>query len=132
MAKLTDENVFIVLDVARSKMSQKEFVTFLAKYEGKLYPLLHPYGYMGCQVTEQATVHDYDRAEREWIKRVARAVTTSAEADSPLDPAAAEAEARQRMWATAANDPIAAAVIGLGAIFSATLGRLLGFEQDPV
>jgi hypothetical protein len=133
MAKLTVENVFIVLDVARSKMSQNEFVVFLAKYEGKLYPLLHPYGYMGCQVTEQATLHDYDRAEGEWIKRVAAmADSPGATASVPPDPAAAEAEARQRMWATAANDPIAAVVIGLGAIFSATLGRLLGFEQDPV
>src|SRR6266496_4149401 len=130
MAQITVDQVFIVIEIARAKMPQSEFVRFLANYEGKLFPLLHPFGYKGCQVTEQATLQDYNRAYAEWNKR-ANLASPPDSFDVP-DQANDETQARQRMWAAAANDPIAAVVIGLGAIFSATLGRLLGFEQDPV
>ncbi len=39
--------------------------------------------------------------------------------------------AKQAMWRVAASDPIAGIYIELGAIVSATLGKWLGFEQDP-
>jgi hypothetical protein len=95
---------------------------------------LNPYGYRGCQLSEQSTLQDFHRARAEWVKRKL-AASEQVAVDVP-DPANANAngdgDAEQRMWATAAKDPIAATVIGLGAIFSATLGRLFGFEQDPV
>jgi len=129
MAELTAERLFIALEVARGRMAQQEFVRFLTQYEMKIAPLLRPYGYKGCRLTEQATLQDFDTARKEWMKRQIEA-SRQPGVKTP-DPIDEEAEARRQMWAVAASDPIASVVIGLGAIFAATLGKIFGFEQDP-
>jgi len=123
---MTINNVFVILKDAEAK-SPTELARFLARYEMQLYPLLHPYGYKGSRVNDEATLKDFDAAYDTWFNGLKSDTMPRAGRPKPLS----EAELRRRMWETAAQDPIAAAVIVLGAITAATLGRVFGFEQDP-
>lgn len=125
-------NLFIALDSVRSRVSPEEFHTFMGKNERYLFPLLHPFGYRGSRARPEGTVKDFDNTYSTW-NSIMKNTSSSLVSIGPPAPSSSKSDAyyRQKMWETAAGDPIAGAVIVSGAIISGTIGRLFGFEQDP-
>lgn len=120
-------NLFIALAAVRTKVSPIAFHKFMARNERYLFRLLSPFKYYGSQATPEGTLKDFDRAYFTW-QNIIREVSSLPGVQISAPPS--EAYFRMKMWEAAGSDPIAAAVVGSGAIISATIGRLFGFEQD--
>jgi hypothetical protein len=123
-------DLFYALSYLRVYATPEAFHKFMTKYETTLFPILRSFGYEGSRATPEATAKDFDRTFFNWQKTLASASSSnSPSVEVPRPPS--QYELRQQMWQSAANDPIAALVIGLGAAIEATIGKRLGFEQDP-
>jgi hypothetical protein len=128
------DNLIRGLAAARHAVSAEEFHRFVSRNDAALTELLRPFGYQGCRSTAQAAIADFDGSYSVWSARNADKVPSSMPSVGlpPMrDSVEEDAAARQRMWHAAVTDPIAAAFVGAGALVSATVGRLFGFEQDP-
>jgi hypothetical protein len=124
-------NLFSILESVRTRVTPEEFHKFMGKNELYLFPILKPFGYLGSRARAEGTIKDFDRAffNRQGKIRDISSLTRITTTFPPTPPY--DKYFRQKMWESAANDPIAAAVIGSGAAISSTVGALFGFEQDP-
>jgi hypothetical protein len=65
--QLSSDDWIWVLETIR-RNSPEEFVKILAANEGRIYPILKPYGFQGSWVKDQAYLNDFDAAVRKWGK----------------------------------------------------------------
>jgi RHS repeat-associated protein len=119
----------LIMGVAgmRATMLPWDFHRFLSKNESAIFYVMSPYGYKGSRVKAEDALADFDKAFSNWLKGKP---TVSGPEVRPVEPESKAAKER-RMWAAAAGDPIAAVVIVTGHLISETIGKKLGFEQDP-
>lgn len=125
--ELEESRIWEALAIFKAQMLPWHFHQLLGKYERDLHPILSRPGFWLSPATPEATSTAFDRSYRMWQQRMARTTERSgARHATPelRDPV-------QEMWRAASGDPIAAAYIVLGYLISRTVGRVLGFEQDP-
>ncbi len=121
--------IFSALNTARAKVASPDgFYELLLHYDSELFRVLHRYGYLGSRRNSQAGIKDLDDTYNGWLNLQATRAVPNTGLRSPTAPADRSVE---EMWATAGSDPIAAAYMVMGYLFSEFLGRRLGIEQDP-
>ena len=118
--------IMTTLAKLRTTSNPEQFHDLMSKNEMVLYPVLQRYGYHGSWLQARDTIKDFDQAYQKWQDAGQQ---TGMAYEGPKQPA--QPDPWQKVWQTAASDPLAALWISASVIVSETLGRAFNFSVNP-